>query len=268
MLPAGVECHRFRGPDRPTGVAFCRVLSIFPPKGFETTCQYADTREARTMTISVQDKRLLAGKEQTLEKLRELELQGKSGSIIETAKAVMEESLADYRKSIRREDLTEEVREILREPRQRAGDALVRVYYTIKRQYAERRAAGEALTDQDKQVEEFLRNLSPGEYISASFPTAVSTLEKAQNFASQYLPEDVQKFSESALSRARETRNRIEQLGERALKAYSDLEEAREEAKSNYLAVREMTSAALRLEGQFRRLNSIAPPVSDVMSPE
>ena len=221
------------------------------------------------MTISVNDKRLLAGMKQTMKKLEDVEFERtESQTSVATAKSVLSASVDEYRKAIRREDLTDEVRDILQEPRGRASDALVRVYYTLKRQYAERRAKGEALTEQDKRVENFLRNLSPTEYITASFPTAVNALEKAVDFASQNLPEDVVDFSESALERAQEARNRIEELGERALQTYSNLEKAREKAKSDYLAVRELVSASLRLEDRFDELNEIAPPVSAIMSPE
>lgn len=220
------------------------------------------------MTISVHDERLLSGKEQTLEALREVEFENKQAqSAVEIGCRVLEESIEEYEKAIQREDLTDEVREMLQEPRGRAADALVRVYYTLKRQYAERRARGEALTDQDRKVEEFLRNLSPTEYITTSFPTAVSALEQAVDFASQHLPEDLTKISESALDRADRARDRIEEIGERALQAYSNLEEARERAKSRYLAVRELTSAALRIEDRYDELNQIAPPVSDVTGP-
>ena len=221
------------------------------------------------MTISVNDRRLLAGKKQTLDKLDDLKFESdEASSIVATAKSVLTKSLDEYRAAIRREDLTDEVREILRGPRGKAADALVRVYYTLKRQYAERRAKGKALTEQDKQVEKFLRNLSPTEYITTSFPTAVSALEQAIDFANQNLPQDVVDLSRSALDRAKEARGRLEDLGERALKAYSDLEDARETAKSNYLAVRELLSAAFRLEDRFGELNTIAPPISDVMTPD
>ena len=221
------------------------------------------------MTISVNDRRLLAGKKQTLERLDDLRFESdEANSIVATAKSVLTKSLDEYRAAIRREDLTDEVREILRGPRGKAADALVRVYYTLKRQYAERRAKGKALTEQDKQVEKFLRNLSPTEYITTSFPSAVSALEQAIDFANQNLPQDVVDLSRSALERAKEARGRLEDLGERALKAYSDLEDARETAKSNYLAVRELLSAAFRLEDRFDELNNVAPPISDVMTPD
>lgn len=221
------------------------------------------------MAISVNDRRLNAGKKQTLKKLEELQVESEEArSIVQTARTVLGKSIEEYKKALRREDLTDEVREILKEPRGRASDALVQVYYTLKRQYAERRARGEPISEQDQKVEKFLRNLSPTEYITASFPTAVSALERAIDFANENLPEDVVNFSESALDRAKEARGRLEDLGERALRAYSDLEDAREEAKSNYLAVRELVSAALRLEDRFDELNEIAPPVSAIMSPE
>lgn len=220
------------------------------------------------MTISVHDERLLSGKERTLEALRAAEFDDEQASAaIQIAIEVLEESVQEYEQAIEREDLTDEVREILQEPRGRTSDALVQVYYTLKRQYAERRARGEALTEQDRKVEEFLRNLSPTEYITTSFPTAFSALEQAVDFASQNLPEDLTQLSESALERAREARERIEEIGERALRAYSNLEKARERAKSKYLAVRELTSAALRIEDRYDELNTIAPPVSDVTSP-
>jgi CHASE3 domain sensor protein len=220
------------------------------------------------MTISVNDRRLLTGKKSTLKKLQKLTVDGPEATkALEAARTVLSESIEEYDRAIRREDLTDEVREILQGPRGKASEALVRVYYTLKRQYAERRARGEALTERDKKVEEFLRSLSPTEYVTASFPTAVSTLERAVDFASQNLPDELVNVSRSALDRAQEARNRLEELGERALKSYSNVEKARGRAKDNYLAVRELTSAALRLEGRFNELNKIAPPVSDIMSP-
>jgi len=238
-----------------------------PARGVSTTGA-APFDEVDGMTISVNDQRLVAGKQQTREKLDALEFETEEArTICSTAKSVLTNSLDEYRAAIRREDLTDEVREILSGPRGKAADALVRVYYTLIRQHAERRARGEALTEQDKQVERFLRNLSPTEYITTSFPSAVSALEQAVDFANQTLPEDVVDLSRSALDRAREARSQIEQLGERALKAYSDLEEARETAKSNYLAVRELLSAACRIEDRYDELNEIAPPISDIMAP-
>jgi len=220
------------------------------------------------MTISVHDERLLAGKQQTLDALEATDFEDeRARSALDIACGLLEDSIEEYRKAIRREDLTDEVREILQEPRGHAADALVRVYYTLKRRYDERRARGKALTEEDRKVEEFLRNLSPTEYVTTSFPTAVSALERAVEFANQNLPEDLTELSESALDRAREARERVEELGDRALRAYSNLEEARDEAKSRYLAVRELTSAALRLEDRYGELNDIAPPVSDVTGP-
>jgi methyl-accepting chemotaxis protein len=163
--------------------------------------------------------------------------------------------------------VTDEVREVLEEPRGKAGDALVRVYYTAMRRYAERRASGEAMTDRDKQVEEFLKNFSPSEYVNTSFPGAIQSLERAINFANENLPDDVKKFAENALDRAKEVRQNIEDAGEHALENFSNLEEAREEAKNQYLAARELTSAALRLAGRSDELNDLVPPVSDVMAP-
>lgn len=225
--------------------------------------------EVNGMTISVNDRRLMAGKKQTLEKLDDLTFETEEAdTVVSTAKSVLTQSLDEYRAAIRREDLTDEVREILRGPRGKASEALVRVYYTLKRQYAERRARGKALTEQDKQVEKFLRNLSPTEYITTSFPTAVSALEQAVDFANQTLPQDVVDLSNSALDRVSEARSRLEELGERALKAYSDLEDARESAKSNYLAVRELLSAAFRIEDRYDELNDVAPPISDIMAPD
>lgn len=221
------------------------------------------------MTISVHDERLVAGKQKTLEALEACEFEdARAEEAANVACAILEDSIEEYEDAIRREDLTDEVREALQEPRGRTAEALVRVYYTLKRQYAERRARGEELTEEERELEEFLRNLSPTEYITASFPNAMSALEKAIDFASQNLPEDLAKLSETALERAREAREQLEELGDRALRVYSDLEQAREEAKSRYLAVRELTSAALRLEDRYGELNEIAPPISDVMSPE
>ncbi|MFB6350990.1 MAG: hypothetical protein ABEN55_05615, partial [Bradymonadaceae bacterium] len=166
------------------------------------------------MTISVNDRRLLAGKRQTLEKLDDLVFESEEGqTIVSTAKSVLTESIDEYRAAIRREDLADEVREILQGPRGKAADALVGVYYTLKRQYAERRARGKALTAQDKQVETYLRNLSPTEYVTTSFPSAVSALEQAVDFANQTLPQDVVDLSRSALDRAREARTHLEELG-------------------------------------------------------
>lgn len=220
------------------------------------------------MSISVHDKRLLVGMKRTSKACGDLEVESeKAAAAIGIAEAVLGESIEEYRKAIRREDLTDEVREVLREPRGRASDALVRVYYTLKRQHAERRARGKALTERDKKVENFLRNLSPTEYVTASFPAAVSALERAVDFANEKLPEDVVDLSQTALDRAREAREQLEELGERALRAYSNLEEARERAKTKYLAVRELVSAALRLEERFDELNDVAPPVSEITSP-
>jgi methyl-accepting chemotaxis protein len=221
------------------------------------------------MTISVNDQRLLEGKQQALDQLRELEFEDEAPTrLVETARTVLEESIDEYKKAIRREDLTDEVREVMQEPRRKAGDALVRIYYALRQQYAERRAKGEPLTERDQQVEEFLRNVNPGEYITSSFPGALEALEQALEFANQHLSEDVVDISNQAVERARETRQQIEDLGERALKVYSNVEEARETAKSNYLAVREMVSAALRLTDRYDELNDLTPPVSDIMSPK
>ncbi len=220
------------------------------------------------MATSVNDRRLVAGKKRTLRRLEKLGIEGReSRSLVETGKRVLEESIEDFQRAIRREDLTDEVRNILREPHGRTADALVRVYYSMKHQYAERRARGEAVTERDRKVEKVLRNLEPAQSIGASFPHAVSVLERAVEFASQTLPSDVIELSHSALDRAREARERLEKLGDRALRAYSNLEQARERAKSRYLAVREMISAAYRLEGCHDELNGVAPPISEIMSP-
>lgn len=221
------------------------------------------------MTISVNDQRLLEGKQQSLEQLDDLEFEDREpNQLVQTARAVLSESIDDYKKAIRREDLTDEVREIMQEPRRKAGDALVRIYYALRRQYAERRAKGEPLTERDQKVEEFLRDVNPGEYITSSFPGALKALEQALDFANQHLSEDIVDVSNQAIERARETRKQLEGLGDRALKVYSDVEEARETAKSNYLAVREMVSAALRLTDRYDELNDITPPVGEIMSPK
>ena len=93
------------------------------------------------MTISVNDRRLLTGKKSTLKKLQKLTVEGPEATkALEAARTVLSESIEEYDRAIRREDLTDEVREILQGPRGKASEAFVRVYYTLKRQYAERRA--------------------------------------------------------------------------------------------------------------------------------
>ncbi|MFB6262034.1 MAG: hypothetical protein ABEL76_00225 [Bradymonadaceae bacterium] len=223
------------------------------------------------MAISVNDERLIDGKQRSLEAIGELDCTGRSAVLLEVAESVLSESIDEYKTAIRREDLTDEVRNMLEDPQERAGEALVQFYYTLKREYAERRAKGEPLTERDEQVEEFLRNLSSAEYVSKPFPGALSALKRAAEFANENIPDDVRSVSDEALRRVRDARDRvegqIEELGDRALQAYSDVEQAREEAKSNYLAVREITSAALRLEGRYDELNDVTPPVSKIMSP-
>lgn len=220
------------------------------------------------MTKSVHDERLLEGKENALEALSAFEIDNpQSQTILEQAKNILSDSTDEFRRAIRRADVTDEVRDILDEPRGKAGDALVRVYYTAMRRYAERRASGEAMTERDKQVEEFLKNFSPSEYVNTSFPGAIQSLEKAINFANDNLPDDVKNFAQNALDRAKEVRQNIEEAGENALENFSNLEEARETAKDQYLAARELTSAALRLAGRNDELNDLVPPVSDVMAP-
>jgi len=220
------------------------------------------------MTKSVHDERLLEGKENALEALSAFEIDNpQSQTILEQAKNILSDSTDEFRRAIRRADVTDEVRDILDEPRGKAGDALVRVYYTAMRRYAERRASGEAMTERDKQVEEFLKNFSPSEYVNTSFPGAIQSLERAISFANDNLPDDVKNFAQNALDRAKEVRQNIEEAGENALENFSNLEEARETAKDQYLAARELTSAALRLAGRNDELNDLVPPVSDVMAP-
>lgn len=217
------------------------------------------------MAITAEDRRLVAGKRRVLEQLDRLTFEGdEARSLVDLSRQVLTESVEAYRGAIRRERLTEQIRSLLREPQDRTADALVQVYDALKRQYAARRARGEALTEGDRKVEKVLRNLRPAESIATAFPKAMSMLKGAADFASERLPAEVVELSTTALHRARDAGQRLEELGERALRAYSNIEGAREEAKSNYLAVREMISAACRLEGRYGELDGIVPPIGEV----
>jgi len=218
------------------------------------------------MAITAEDRRLVAGKRRVLERLDRLTFEGgEARSLVDVSRRVLTRSVEEYRSAIRRERITEQVRSLLREPQDRTADALVQVYDVLKRQYAERRARGEALTEGDRKVEKLLRSLSPAESIATAFPEAVSVVKGAANFASERLPAEVVELSSTALHRARDAGRRLEDLGDRALRAYSNIEGAREQAKSRYLAVREMISAACRLEGRYGELDGPVPLIGDVV---
>lgn len=218
------------------------------------------------MAITAEDRRLVAGKIRVLERLDRLAFDGgEACSLVDVSRRVLTRSVEEHRSAIRRERVTEQIRSLLREPQDRTADALIQVYDALKRQYAERRARGEALREGDRKVERLLRNLSPAESLATKFPEAMSALKGAADFASERLPEDVVDLSAMALHRARDAGRRLEKLGERALRAYSNIEGAREQAKSNYLAVRDMISAACRLEGRYGELDGLVPPISDVI---
>ncbi len=217
------------------------------------------------MAITAEDRRLVAGKKRVLERLDRLTFEGgEASSLVDLSRRVLTQSVEDYRSAMRRERVTEQIRTLLREPQDRTADALIQVYDALKRQYAERRARGDALTEGDRKVEKVLPNLSPAESFATAFPGAMSALKGAADFASERLPADVVELSATALHRARDAGRHLEKLGDRALRAYSNIERAREQAKSNYLAVREMISAACRLEGRYGELDGLVPPISDV----
>lgn len=224
------------------------------------------------MAISVTDKRLVEGIEQTLERLDTLQLSSETANRgVDLAAGVLRDALDDYERAIGREDIKDfiagEFSDLLTEPKSRTGEAMARVYYAVQRRYADRRTQGEPLTERDQEIEEFLRNFSPTDYITGSFPAAINGLERAAGFASQYLPEEVKNLSNAALERARETRHRIEEAGQRALKAFADLEKARDQARGQYLAARDLVSGSLRIEERHDDLNEYVPPLGSVLSP-
>ena len=224
------------------------------------------------MAISVNDQRLLEGSEKTLARLQELQLQdAEARAAVQIARGVLQGGIENLRRSMNREDiaalLSGEMESVLKEPKSTSAEAMSRVYYSIQKLYAERRTKGEPVTERDEEIRKFLDRFNPSDFINTSFGSALSAWERASEVAGQYIPDEVKKISTQAFDRARETRSRLEEVGQNALKAFSDLEDARESAKSDYLAARELTSAALRMVGRYDELNDIVPPVSDIMSP-
>ncbi len=224
------------------------------------------------MAISVNDQRLLEGSEKTLARLQELQLEhAEARAAVQIARGVLEGGIEQLRRSMNREDiaalLSGEMDAVLKEPKSTSAEAMSRVYYSLQKLYAERRTEGEPVTETDEEIRAFLDRFNPSDFINTSFSTALTAWERASDVAGQYIPDELKKLSTQALDRARETRGRLEEAGHNALKAFSDLEDAREAAKGDYLAARELTSAALRMVDRYDELNDIIPPVSEIMSP-
>jgi hypothetical protein len=224
------------------------------------------------MAISVNDQRLLEGSEKTLARLQELQLQdAEARAAVQIARGVLQRGIEGLRRSMNREDiaalLSGEMDSVLKEPKSSSAEALSRAYYSIQKLYAERRTKGEPVTERDEEIRAFLDRFNPSDFINTSLTSATSAWDRASEVAGQYIPEEVKSLTNQALERARQTRGRLEEAGQNALKAFSDLEKARESAKSDYLAARELTSAALRMVDRYDELNDIVPPVSDIMSP-
>lgn len=224
------------------------------------------------MAISVNDKRLLDGSEKTLSRLGELQLESSEArTAVELARGVLGKGVDHLNRSMNREDisalLSGELETVLKEPKTASAEAMSRAYYALQKLYAERRTKGEPVTERDEEIRKFLDRFNPSDFLATSFPSALNAWERATQVAGQYIPDEVKNLSNQSIDRARQTRSRLEEAGQSALKAFSDLEDAREATKSNYLAARELTSAALRIEARYDELNDIAPPVSEVMSP-
>jgi hypothetical protein len=158
-------------------------------------------------------------------------------------------------------------KDLLANPKSRVGETAARLYYLLQARYSERRAQGEPVSDRDKEIETFLQNLNPSEFMNTSFPKAVDSLEKATDLANQLIPDEVKNLSNQARDQITEARSQLEEMSEQAIDTYTDLQEAREEARTHYLAARELASAALRLEGDEETLNDVIPPIGQVLSP-
>lgn len=225
------------------------------------------------MTISVKDERLLNGSKQARRRLQGLEYGGETRTVIQIADSVLEESTAEFERAIKRAKQGENIeqllsnQELLANPKSPLGETAARLYYLLQWRYAERRAKGEPVTERDEKIEDFLTNLSPTGFLNESFPNAVDSLEHAAELARQFIPEEVKALSDRAQEQVAETRSQLEQLSQKALETFTNLQNARQRARNQYLAARELTGGALRLENDADRLNDIIPPISQIMSP-
>lgn len=224
------------------------------------------------MAISINDKRLLEGSQSALSRLRDVPLEDhRAQACVEIAVEVLQHSVDRLKRSMNREDiaalLSGDLESVLKEPRTASAEAMSRVYYSVQKLYADRRTRGEPLTARDHEIRQYLERFNPSDVLTTSLTGASSAWERATEIAGNYIPDEVKHLSTQALDGARRARERLEKAGQNALKAISELEMAREAAKSDYLAARELTSAALRIEGRHAELNDLVPPVSDVMSP-
>ncbi|MCP4499756.1 MAG: hypothetical protein GY822_07320 [Deltaproteobacteria bacterium] len=226
------------------------------------------------MSLSIQDARLLEGMQKTLAQVKGMPLHANAAAIRDLSATLLTDAHADFKKAMEAEDLEEvqaiEARLELSSQRDVLATSFSKLYFALHAGILDRKMNDDEDAD-TRELSQYLAKMSPSEFQKVGLDNALLVMDRARRFGDRFVPDAladrVLSVVDEVVEKTRFKRDALGKENAQAVSALAKLEHAREEAKTQFLAARDLMSAAMRVADEHDKLNQVFPALNGMLSP-
>lgn len=216
------------------------------------------------------DDLLLAAISESQERVSKLDVNDGTRPWIDTANELLTSASGAFMELVDREEFEElEARaalKVMREAKRTLDARFAQAIASLDVALGQARLSRTGDLEQHTALAHFISRFHQGEFESLRTRAAVKTADEALGLLRQQDPDSqVAAALEASIDALEAAREAAGDEGAEAVEAYSELVEGRSVARVCYLTARDLVSASLRFEARHDELDTIIPPISDII---
>jgi hypothetical protein len=216
------------------------------------------------------DEFLMTALEESQKRVAALDISDGTRPWVDTANELLQSASQAFKELVEREDLEElearQALQVMREAKRTLDKTFHEVIANLDIVLGKSRLAPDANREQQMALAHFISRFHQGEFESLRTRAAVKTADEALGFLQEYEPSSQAASAlEAAIDALESAREAAGDEGAEAVEAYGELVEGRSVARVCYLTARDLVSASLRFEARHEELDTIIPPISDIL---